>query len=214
MAQPAPLFRHRFGHAVKGPAALFPSVRAGRQEIHSRLSPLDNSRREKRGKAFQPKASCLGFPVPELPRLKDLIRPPDLAGYDRNRVFQCNPGNWRGQKEADEFKSFGLFRLFPEKPPPPRNGKVSARRVRNHDIPPGADHVANVAPIVRACHFGFLEIAGQGVMTTPPEGIPNLAGILTSHQNAKLPGRITFAGRSRFVAILKKGVSLAGARIT
>jgi len=70
-----------------------------------------------------------------LPWLDYLVRLPDTAGYDANRVFQCDAMDWRGKQQAHEVQSFALFFQFSLEPSGTADGKMGAWRVGNHHVP-------------------------------------------------------------------------------
>jgi hypothetical protein len=88
----------------------------------------------------------------ELPRLDNLIRLSDFARNDRNWIFQGNSRDGRGQKHCDKIKRrlLSSVRSFGWKMTSTGNGKVSAWRMSDHEIPSVTYYVADVAAVMRA----------------------------------------------------------------
>lgn len=85
--------------------------------MYTSLSAFDDLCRNQWGKILQPKARCLRFSVPELPRLNDLVWLPDLRRDHGDRILQSNAGNGKIQKLPHERESLLLlFPLFVEPP--------------------------------------------------------------------------------------------------
>jgi hypothetical protein len=85
-----------------------------------------------------------------LPRLDDLVRLSDATGDDRNRVFNADPGNRCGHQQSNEVECFRLDVGLIGEPSGTTNGQMSAGRVRDHQIPPHAEHFADISAPVRA----------------------------------------------------------------
>jgi hypothetical protein len=68
--------------------------------------------------------------------------------------------------------------------PRPTHGKVSAWRVRYHQVPSIIDYVEHIAPIVRAGRVSWQKVAAHSVMACPDKGIPHSARILASDKDS------------------------------
>jgi hypothetical protein len=115
----------------------------------------------------------------KLPRLDDLIRFPDLAGDDRNWIFEGDSGDGRGQKHCDEIKRrlLSSVRFFGWKMTSTGNGQVSAWRMSYHEIPSVTYYVADVAAVMRAGRIGRKQVTTHRIMTEAQERIPHGAGV-------------------------------------
>ncbi len=130
----SPLFGHRVCYSLKGSASFLPSIFTWRHFMDTRLSSLNRVRRYKFRESLQPQASPFRLPVPEHPRLNDLVRLPDSGRNDTDRVFKGNLRDGCGHKGADKFKGGFLFGLLLLEPSRPTNTKVGAWRVKNCQI--------------------------------------------------------------------------------
>lgn len=98
-----------------------------------------SSRNDVRGsewrQIFEPEARCFCFSVAELPRLDDLIRFADLAGYDADRIFYGYAFYWSGHKASNEVERLLLLVSFFGEPASAGYRQVRTWRVRDHEVP-------------------------------------------------------------------------------
>ena len=89
------LYRPLFGHSLCDAgirlASLFPATRVvpavSATLVNSRDSTVNDIRRDKFRKVIRPKAGRFRLPVPELPRLDDLVGLSVDRGHDANRIL-------------------------------------------------------------------------------------------------------------------------------
>lgn len=95
---------------------------AGRHPVNPGGPAGDYVGRGEKGQSLEPKARCLGLPVPKLPRVDDLIRTTDRSGDQPDRIFQGYPGDGGTKEHFDEIESLFLFSRFLLCGPPPGAG--------------------------------------------------------------------------------------------
>jgi hypothetical protein len=115
----------------------------------------------------------------KLPRLDDLIWFPDLAGDDRNWIFEGDSGDGCRQKHCDEIKRrlLSSVRSFGWEMTSTGNGQMRAWRMGDHQIPSVTYYVANVAAVMRAGGIGRKQVAAHRIMAEAQERIPHGAGV-------------------------------------
>lgn len=154
-----PLFSHCVSNALIGPTAFLPTIFAGRHFVNASFPSIHNVCWLQARKILQPKAGGLGFTVPKLPRLNDLIRLAKNGADNADWVFQCNMFDWSIEKQINELKSFFLFLFLAGKPPGTRHGQMCAWRVANHHVPVIQQHIANIALIMLPWFFCWQQVA-------------------------------------------------------
>lgn len=105
--------------------------------MNARLPAFNNFCRLEGGKVLEPEACGLRFAMTILPRLNDLIRLPDLARYDADRVLKRNVAHRRIQKALDKLKRAGLSSVcyFCSKMPSAGNREIGAGGVEAGESP-------------------------------------------------------------------------------
>ena len=102
--------------------------------MYASIATTDYVCRNKVRKPFEPEARCLGFPVSELPRLDDLVRLPDAAADDTDRVFDRDSPDRKIHDPPDEPKGLFLLCCLVFEPPCTADGKVCAGRMSDREI--------------------------------------------------------------------------------
>lgn len=158
----APLIGHGLGDSGIGAGSFFPPFKPRFCPMYSRNSRswllfaeqiIFSVCRLERREILEPKASCLGLPMPELPRLNKLrVISDQLSGIAvRNRVFHADSWNISVPERIEELcrfehltPSFLAVYFSPVasagdnvivKVPHAGIGQVGARRMSNHQIP-------------------------------------------------------------------------------
>jgi hypothetical protein len=91
----------------------------------------------------------------EHPRLNDLVRLADAAGYDAYRVFDGDARDRRGHQFAHELQGLGLFLPLVLEPTRTADGKMRAWRMCHEKIPMRPSEViANIVLDVSAFTLG------------------------------------------------------------
>jgi hypothetical protein len=77
--------------------------------MHTRNAPRNDIGCPKQRQSLQPKTRCLYFAMTELPRLEHLIGLTNMAGDNRNRIFQRYPPNRRDNQLPDKIQRLSLL---------------------------------------------------------------------------------------------------------
>ena len=157
--------------------------------MYTSLPALHDVRRLKLWEPFEPEARCLRLAVPELPRLNDLIRLPDLRRDHGYRVLDCNPGDRRCHEKTDKIERplLPTIRDLLCEMPRAAHGKVCAWRVSDHQIPAQAKQIAYVSrDVEKTVVFAWETITRPRIKPAFAERLTDDAGELAGNENAQL----------------------------
>jgi hypothetical protein len=132
----------------------------------------------------EPEAGGLGFPVPELPRLDDLIRWPDGGADHAHRIFDAPAWDRCIHQQAHKIERFGLLLLLSMEVARSADGEVSAWRVGDHQIPADVEHLLDgLLQVVARISLTLEQITTPCVMAAAPEGIPHSTAVFAGDQH-------------------------------
>ena len=100
--------------------------------MHPRYSPIDDIRRLQEWKTFQPKTCSLGFAVPELPRLDNLVWLAPAARHQADGVLDSDLRDVGVGEQHEQVYRLYLLCLLILPPSSTANGETSARRKSDH----------------------------------------------------------------------------------
>ena len=103
--------------------------------MHPRYSPIDDIRRLQEWKTFQPKTCSLGFAVPELPRLNNLVWLAPAARHQADGVLDSDLRDVGVGEQHEQVYRLYLLCLLILPPSSTANGETSARRKSDHHVP-------------------------------------------------------------------------------
>ena len=103
--------------------------------MHPRYSPIDDIRRLQEWKTFQPKTCSLGFAVPELPRLNNLVWLAPAARHQADGVLDSDLWDVGVGEQHEQVYRLYLLCLLILPPSSTANGETSARRKSDHHVP-------------------------------------------------------------------------------
>ena len=90
---------------------------------------------------LEPQASCLGFTMPKLPRLNDLMGGGNRAADDADRILDAPAINGRRHQQAHEIQRFRLLTLLAVEMPAAGHRQMRAWWMGNHQIPTVAEYL-------------------------------------------------------------------------
>ena len=103
--------------------------------MHPRYSPIDDIRRLQEWKTFQPKTCFLGFAVPELPRLNNLVWLAPAARHQADGVLDSDLLDVGVGEQHEQVYRLYLLCLLILPPSSTTDGETSTRRKGNHHVP-------------------------------------------------------------------------------
>jgi len=135
----APLIGHCVGNALVGDrTSLLPckTVFDSRRFImHSRYSFINDVGRPERRQPFQPKTRSLDLPMPELPRLNDLVWLSPVSRHQADGILYRDLWNIRVGEQHEQVCCLPLLHLPVFPPSSSRNRQIGTWRVGNHQVP-------------------------------------------------------------------------------
>jgi len=155
--------------------------------MHPRYSSIDDIRRLQEWKIFQPKTCSLGFAVPKLPRLDNLVGLAPATRHQADRVLDSDLRNVGIGEQHEQVYRLYLLCLLILPPSSTANGETSARRESNHHVPlvgvgqqsiPSVTYDMELAPI-----RSRENIEGPRIMAPLTKGASDRAGKLTRDQD-------------------------------
>jgi hypothetical protein len=131
---------------------------------------------------LKPQASCLGFTMPELPRLDDLMGGGNGAADDADRVLDAPPIYWCRHQQAHKVEGFRLFTLLAIKMPAARYRQMRAWRVGNHQVPAIAKHLFDwLLQVPLRVALAWQQIAAKSKMPATPKGITDTGAVFAGN---------------------------------
>ncbi len=155
--------------------------------MHPRYSPIDDIRRLQEWKTFQPKTCSLGFAVPELPRLDNLVWLAPATRHQADGVLDSDLRDVGVGEQHEQVYRLYLLCLLILPPSSTANGETSARRKSDHHVPlvgigqqsiPSVTYDMELAPI--RCREN---IEGPGIMAPLTKSASDRARKLTRDQD-------------------------------
>ena len=168
--------------------------------MHPRYSPIDDIRRLQEWKTFQPKTCSLGFAVPELPRLNNLVWLAPAARHQADGVLDSDLRDVGVGEQHEQVYRLYLLCLLILPPSSTANGETSARWKSDHHVPlvgigqqsiPSVTYDMELAPI--RCREN---IEGPSIMAPLTKSASDRARKLTRDQDfqvSSLSAAVTMA---------------------
>ena len=155
--------------------------------MHPRYSSIDDIRRLQKWKTFQPKTRSLGFAVPKLPRLDNLVGLAPATRHQADGVLYSDLRDVGIGEQHEQVYRLYLLCLFILPPSSATDRKTSARRKGNQHVPligvwqqsiPSVTYDVELTPI-----SSRENIEGPSIMAPLTEGASDRAGKLTRDQD-------------------------------
>lgn len=179
----APLIGHSVSDTGERTAAIFPSLRRGRLPMNASTSTLNNVSRGKRRQILEPQAGSFNFTVAKHPRLNNLVWLPDSTADNTDWIFQSNAIGGCVQKVANKLQCSGLLNQLIPEPAGSTDGKVSAGRMRDQQIPLTLKQGQDIASDVIAASLCRQQVTGDSVMSSRNKRITHDPTELTGNQD-------------------------------